>query len=293
MFGFVSTRCETESDQSTFCFWHLTKWSHKQASPWWHCGMWAFSPTCFDRRVLIRVCLLLSGSNHAAHSQLWATATATNPWRQVWIRDVAPAQKKHQRPSIQPLSLVYMRPVKTTQSCRFTVCTTGLAVNDLFSCLWRHMKTNNTSFLQTVKMEYHSCFSLREILVYLWYRYIYYVLIWAYSRSRKEPLLCCKQRFCLIKWWAIIWPQLSACVNMMERWLSDIYIMCDRVDYGPQICHQNLCFPQIQPLISHVVRARLGWKSWARSRSGRDPMWDPQTLGKQIAADTRASAVTS
>lgn len=131
------------------------------------------------------------------------------------------------------------------------------------------MKTNNTLFLQTVKMEYHSCFSLCEILVYLWYRYIYiyYVLIWAYSRSRKEPLLCCKQRFCLIKWWAIIWPQLSACVNTtasqrMEGWLSDMDMMCDRVDYGQQICHRNLCFPQIQHLISHVVRARLGWKRW-------------------------------
>lgn len=46
----------------------------------------------------------------------------------------------------------------------------------------------------------------------------------------------------------------------MEGWLSDMYVMCDRVDYGPQICHRNLCFPQIQSLISHVVRARLGWK---------------------------------
>lgn len=129
------------------------------------------------------------------------------------------------------------------------------------------MKTNNIVFADCKNGISQLFFFMWNIGVFMIQIYIYicYVLIWAYSRSRKEPLLCCKQRFCLIKWWAIIWPQLSACVNTtasqrMEGWLSDMDMMCDRVDYGPQICHRNLCFPQIQHLISHVVRARLGWK---------------------------------
>lgn len=176
-------------------FWHLTKLSHGQVSPWWHCGMCAFTDG-----VLIVGCWSGSGccfySNYCTCSSLTALSNAvlpTNPWRKAWTRDAAPTQEKSlSNPSFSTWGSCTWR-LQTTQSCRFPVCNTALAVNDIFSCLWAHMKTNNTSFLQTVKVEYYSCFSLCEILVYLWCIYIYYVLIWAYLCSWKEPLFFCSE----------------------------------------------------------------------------------------------------
>lgn len=176
MFAFVCTRCEKRTRSANFyCFdiwlsWATGRCRHGDTvecvlllTVFWSLGV--------DQGLVVVFTVIIV---HAVHSKLWATPSfqQTHEERREHVTPPPRRKKSLSNPSFSTWGSCTWR-LQTTQSCRFPVCYTALAVNGIFSCLWAHMKTNNTSFLQTVKVEYYSCFSLCEILEYLWCIYIY------------------------------------------------------------------------------------------------------------------------